>query len=87
MYHETHDPDTRSLQHAPPHRFGSPQKRTPWLSREVLSCRWGLSTTCRLATRGTTESTKALLSRSVVGATGFEPVTSSVSANHREPLC
>jgi hypothetical protein len=23
----------------------------------------------------------------VVGATGFEPVTSSVSANHREPLC
>jgi hypothetical protein len=23
----------------------------------------------------------------VVGATGFEPVTSSVSAKHREPLC
>jgi hypothetical protein len=23
----------------------------------------------------------------LVGATGFEPVTSSVSANHREPLC
>ena len=23
----------------------------------------------------------------VVGATGFEPVTPSVSANHREPLC
>jgi len=23
----------------------------------------------------------------LVGATGFEPVTPSVSANHREPLC
>jgi hypothetical protein len=23
----------------------------------------------------------------MVGATGFEPVTSSVSANNREPLC
>jgi hypothetical protein len=27
------------------------------------------------------------LQRCLVGATGFEPVTSSVSANHREPLC
>src|SRR5215207_7463565 len=53
----------------------------------MLSCRWGLSTIGRLATRRTTESTKALLSRGVVGATGFEPVTSSVSAKHREPLC
>jgi hypothetical protein len=28
-----------------------------------------------------------LVGVSLVGATGFEPVTSSVSANHREPLC
>jgi hypothetical protein len=27
------------------------------------------------------------LRRFVVGATGLEPVTSSVSAKHREPLC
>ena len=45
----------------------------------MLSCRWGLPTTGRLATRRTTECTNALLSRGVVGATGFEPVTSSVS--------
>ena len=30
---------------------------------------------------------KALVKVGVVGATGFEPVTSSVSAKHREPLC
>ena len=53
----------------------------------MLSCRWGLSTIGRLATRRTTEALKALLSRGVVGATGFEPVTSSVSANNGEPLC
>jgi hypothetical protein len=29
----------------------------------------------------------ALVSALLVGATGFEPVTPSVSANHREPLC
>ena len=28
-----------------------------------------------------------LVSVMLVGATGFEPVTSSVSANHQEPLC
>jgi hypothetical protein len=28
-----------------------------------------------------------LLRPGVVGATEFEPVTPSVSANHREPLC
>ena len=37
--------------------------------------------------QGTAESIKALLSSTMVGATGFEPVTSSVSAKHREPLC
>jgi hypothetical protein len=29
----------------------------------------------------------ALVRPYVVGATGFEPVTSSVSANYQEPLC
>ena len=36
---------------------------------------------------GTKASAEALLRLGVVGATGFEPVTSSVSANPREPLC
>jgi hypothetical protein len=36
---------------------------------------------------GTKRSAEALLRQGVVGATGFEPVTPSVSANHREPRC
>jgi hypothetical protein len=57
------------------HRFGSPQRRTPWLNREVLSCRWRLrrhliqGIGCRLDLQ------KPLLNRAMVGATGFEPVT------------
>ncbi len=47
----------------------------------------GLPTTGRLAPAGRLSQQKALLSRGMVGATGFEPVTSSVSAKHREPLC
>jgi hypothetical protein len=70
-----------------PHRLGSPRKRTPWLSREALSCRWGPGHRRSLSISRTHRSTKALLNRYMVGATGFEPVTSSVSANCREPLC
>jgi hypothetical protein len=69
------------------HRFGSPQKRTPWLNREVLSCRWCLRRHRPQGHQGTVESTKALLNSTIVGATGFEPVTSSVSAKPGEPLC
>jgi hypothetical protein len=69
------------------HKFGSPQKRTPWLNKEVLSCRWGPAHYRSPAISGRAGSTKALLSRAVVGATGFEPVTSSVSAKPQEPLC
>ena len=68
-------------------RFGSPQKRTPWLNREVRSCRWRLRRHRTHGGRGTAESLKALLSSTVVGATGFEPVTSFVSANNGEALC
>jgi hypothetical protein len=69
------------------HRFGNPQKRTPWLNRKVLSCRWCLPSTDPPAISRTAGPAKALLNRAMVGATGFEPVTPSVSAKHREPLC
>ena len=69
------------------HRFGSPQKRTPWLNREVLSCRWRLRRHLLQGIGCTAGSAKALLNRAMVGATGFEPVTSSVSANRGEALC
>ena len=69
------------------HRFGGPQKRTPWLNREVLSCRWRLRRHLLQGIGCTAGSAKALLNRAMVGATGVEPVTSSVSAKPREPLC
>jgi hypothetical protein len=40
-----------------------------------------------LASGGGVGLPKPLLSPYMVGATGFEPVTPSVSENHREPLC
>jgi hypothetical protein len=69
------------------HRFGSPQKRTPWLDREVLSCRWRLRRHLLQGIGCTAGSAKALLNKGYGGATGFEPVTSSVSANGGEALC
>jgi hypothetical protein len=53
------------------HRFGSPQKRTPWLNREVLSCRWRLRRHLLQGIGCTAGSAKALLNRAMVGATGF----------------
>ena len=57
-------------------------------TREHLGyLRWRLRCYRPQGIRGAAGSAQALLSSTVVGATGFEPVTSSVSANHRQPLC
>ncbi len=52
-------------------RFGSPQRRTPGLNREVLSCRCRLRRHLLQGIGCTAGSAKALLNRAMVGATGL----------------
>ena len=47
----------------------------------------GYVLSCGLAAERDKAEAFPLVKAYVVGATGFEPVTSSVSAKHREPLC
>jgi hypothetical protein len=49
------------------HRFGSPQKRTPWLNREVLSCRWRRRRHLLQGIGCTAVSAKALLNGAIGG--------------------
>ena len=58
-----------------------------WLSREELSGRWTPTSPPIPSSSEASKSTKALLKADMVGATGFEPVTSSMSANSGEALC
>jgi hypothetical protein len=69
------------------HMLGGRGRELLRLIREALSCRWGRSRRPTLSISGRRCSTKALLRAGMVGATGVEPVASSVSANNREPLC
>jgi energy-converting hydrogenase Eha subunit H len=52
-----------------------------------LPCRDVARRVTAVVDQGLLEAANVLVRMGVVGATGFEPVTSSVSAKHREPLC
>jgi hypothetical protein len=54
-----------------------------WLSREEFSGRWTRTSPPIPSSSEASKSTKALLRADMVGATGFEPVTSSVSGHAR----